>query len=109
MFKYSEITEKLSFLGIKVEEFTIKDMEYIEPYYLIYTKERTNYVNADGKNFFGLVLVKAILDVDDLESDVIKKLDEFLTEEGVPFDKSYEYIPDDRLFELSYEFEVYDG
>lgn len=109
MVKYSEIKDILSPLGINVEEFSIKDDDEIEPYYLVYIKGNTIPVHADGINYFNFVQVRAILDVDDIDHKVVKKLDEILDNNGISFDKDYNYIPDERLFELTYEFEVFDG
>lgn len=109
MIKYSEIKDVFSPLGINVEEFSIKDVDEIEPYYLVYFKGNTSPYYADGINYINFVQVRAILDVDDIEHQVVKKLDEILNDNGISFDKDYNYIPDERLFELTYEFEVFDG
>lgn len=108
MIKYSEIGEMLKPLNIRVEEFSIKnEEEEIEPYFLVYAHSDTQSIYADGINYCDIAIVKAYLEVDDLKSEVVKQLETILTENGCAFDKSIEYIPDNRMYELLYEFETY--
>lgn len=105
MIKYSDIPTILEPLGIRVEEFSIKNQdEDIEPYFLVYAITETESKYADGINYINILHVKAFLDVDDLRDEVIQKLESILTSNGVSYTKSVEYIYDDRLFEFLYEF-----
>ena len=105
MIKYSDIPNILKPLGIRVEEFSIRNQdEDIEPYFLVYAITETESIYADGINYINVLHVKAFLDVDDLRDEVIQKLESILTSNGVSYTKSVEYIYDDRLFEFLYEF-----
>lgn len=109
MIKYSDIPSILEPLGIRVEEFSIRNQdEDIEPYFLVYAITETESKYADGINYINILHVKAFLDVDDLHDEVIQKLESILTSNGVSYTKSVEYIHDDRLFEFLYEFVVAD-
>lgn len=110
MIKYSELQSLFEQLNIRVEEFSIKNQdEEIEPYFLIYVKTGAEYRYADGVNYYGLASCKAYLEVDDLKDEVITNLENIFIKNGVAFEKSIEYIPDDRVFELLYDFVVNDG
>lgn len=110
MIKYSELQSLFESLNIRVEEFSIKNQdEEIEPYFLVYVKTGDIPVFADGKNYYSLASCKAYLEVDNLNDEVIANLENIFIDNGVTFDKSIEYIPDDRVFELLFEFTVING
>ena len=105
MIKYSELNKVFKPLNIRVEEFSIRNEdEEIEPYFLVYALSDVQSMYADGINFCDLAVVKAYLAVDDLKNDVVKNLEEVLTENGCAYDKSIEYTPENRMYELLYQF-----
>lgn len=105
MIKYSDIPNLLKPLGIRVEEFSIRNQdEDIEPYFLVYAINESESLYADGINYLNVLHVKAFLDVDDLHDEVIDNLESILKENGVSYTRSVDYIQDDRLFEFLYEF-----
>ena len=110
MIKYSNLKDIFTPLNIRVEEFSIKNQdEEIEPYFLVYVKTGDLPIFADGKNYYMLANCKAYLEVDNQNDEVVAKLENIFIENGIGFEKSIEYIPDDRVFELLYEFTVLDG
>lgn len=109
MIKYSELANLFEPLNIRVEEFSIKNQdEEIEPYFLVYAKVGTNYSYADGENYYGFATVKAYLEVDEVDDEVVKKLKDTFKQNKITFSSSIEYIPDDRIFEYVFEFETLD-
>lgn len=105
MIKYSELQSVFEPLDIRIEEFSIKNQdEEIEPYFLVYAKVGTVSFFADGINYYDLANVKAYLEVDNQNDEVIKKFEDILKENGITYTTSIEYIPDDRVFEYLFEF-----
>ena len=105
MIKYSELQSIFEPLDIRAEEFSIKNQdEEIEPYFLVYAKDGTVSFFADGINYYDLANVKAYLEVDNQNDEVIKKFEDILKENGITYTTSIEYIPDDRVFEYLFEF-----
>lgn len=105
MIKYSELQSIFEPLDIRIEEFSIKNQdEEIEPYFLVYAKVGIDSLFADGTNYYDLANVKAYLEVDNQNDEVIKKLEDILKENGITYTTSIEYIPDDRVFEYLFEF-----
>ena len=101
-----KIIEILNQFGIPFAYDHFSEGEAPDPPFVCYLCPSTDNFAADGKVYLDIDVVNIELYTDKKEPELEKKLQGLLTAEGVVYEKNEVWIPEEKLYEVVYEFET---
>lgn len=102
MEKIISILEKL---GIPFAYDHFSEGEAPDPPFICFRYPSSDNFAADGTVYFDIDVVDIELYTDKKDPEIEKKIQSFLTEEGIVYEKEEVWIESEKLYEVVYEFE----
>lgn len=110
MIKYSSLKNLFNNLDINVEEYKAETEEQdIELPFLVYAQTEAQQVFADGKVFFSIVSVNALLVLDTMNDSAISSVEQLFNDNSITYMKNIEFSDSERVYEITYTFQAING
>lgn len=101
-----KIVELLTKFGIPFAYDHFSEGEGPDPPFVCYLIPSTDNFAADGIVYLDIDVVNIELYTDKKDPELEKKLQELLTAAGLVYEKNEVWIPEEKLYEVLYEFEM---
>jgi len=108
MISYSHLKTMFQGLSFDCEEYNIETNSIIDLPYAVYILTNANTVSADGSVLMSTLSIRLILVDTEITSSSQNELDNLLDSNDVFYTKAYDYEEDERIYSVTYEFEVLD-
>lgn len=109
MLKYSELESVFGASGITVEEYNIETDEEVEIPYVAYVVSDADSFGADGVNYLKLLNVNLVMIDEKLNYSLQNDIEAVLTSNALSFNKTINFDEQNRLYQVSFFFNVMDA
>lgn len=109
MKKYSELKNIFSQLSFNCEEYNYETNEEIDLPYCAYAKNDYEPTGADGVVYINIINVRLMLIDSDDNKQYQNEIETLFNNNEIYYDKSIDFVEDERVFTIQYDFEVLDG
>lgn len=108
MIKYSDIETVFGNAGITVEEYNIESDDELDTPYIAYICSDGASFEADGINYVKFLNVALVMVDQYMNYPLQVQIEAVLDESGLIYDKSVSFDAEDRLYSVTYNFDVLD-
>ena len=109
MLKYSELQSAFSEYGISIEEYNIETDEDITVPYIAYVATDGDFFGADGVNYLQLLNINLVMLDEKMNFELQQSIEEVLNTYSISFNKNINFDEANRLYSVSFFFNVMEG
>lgn len=109
MLKYSELQSAFDEYDIPVEEYNIETDEEITVPYIAYVVSDGDSFGADGINYLQLLNVNLVMIDEKLNFDLQNQIEQVLSANSLSFNKTINFDEANRLYSVTFYFNVLEG
>lgn len=94
--------------GLNVIEYNIETEDIVDLPFIVYTATDGSYFQADGQNYLKFLNVTLAIFDETLTFGLQRQVEDVLDERSVQYDKQINFDSEQRIYTISYSFEVFD-